>query len=142
MLLTAFFMATLVMFVFEVFIVHSLTKPVRLWIFSHPGIAAVLEFGLSCLMLLFTGVGSIVGLANIASSIPFDIYLFTARLWHKERAITCWGKVFWFIRVPTIVVISREEFDRIMQKRDKLKAARRATQRKFVLRDGTEVNVR
>jgi hypothetical protein len=142
LLLTAFFIATLVMFVFEVFIVHSLTKPVRLWIFSHPGIAAVLEFGLSCLILLFTGVGSIVGLANIASSIPFDIYIFTARLWHKERAIICWRKIFWFIRRPTIVIISKEEFNRIMAERAKIKAAKKRSEDTYILRNGTKVNVR
>ena len=92
--------ATLILAIVQISIFKSLGNLGR-WLAAIPIFAILLNFGASSVILIFTGVASLVGLANLASSILFGIYVF---LYKHVHGISIEMEHKRLISIPVLVV--------------------------------------
>ena len=81
-------MVTIIMFCVQVAAYKSLLpRPIRYFLAYYPLFGFLANVGASSLILVFTGVASIVGLGNLGASVLFGVYLSIVRFRLDLRSI-------------------------------------------------------
>lgn len=81
-----FWAAAISLFVFQMILLYSLNRKVRIWILSHKIGAAIANLAMSFLIVLVVGVASIVGLANLFASTALAAYMIIAGRFMRKKA--------------------------------------------------------
>jgi hypothetical protein len=92
-----FWTAAINLFVFQMILLYSLNRKVRIWILSHKIGAAVANLAMSVLIVLVVGVASIVGLANLFASTALAAHMIIAGRLMRKRARLSWRR---FYEIP------------------------------------------
>jgi len=92
-----FWTAVLSLFAFQMILLYSLNRKVRIWILSHKIGAAIINLAMSLLIVWFVGVASIVGLANLFASTALAAYMIIAGKLMRKKARLSWGR---FLGIP------------------------------------------
>lgn len=103
-MLNFFWIAALSLFAFQMFILYSLGKKIRIFIYSHRVLAAGLNLMMSFGILFFMGVGNMVGLANLTGSTLLAAYIIIVGAMSKKKAVIRWRRVIGIPMFPGIEI--------------------------------------
>ena len=95
------------LFVFQIIVFYSVPRVARVFIFSHRGLAAGTNIGLSFFIMMFVGVGNIVGICNLLASSVLASYILIAGSLSKSVVKVKWEWKYLIVPVPTTVVERR-----------------------------------
>ena len=104
-----FGIATSSLFAFQMFVLHSLGKKTRMFIYSHKMPAAGINLAMSVGMVVIMGVGNVVGLANLTASTLLASYIVGRGTLGKKKAVIKWTKVAGVPMFPGIVIVKKKE---------------------------------
>ncbi|MBU2568369.1 MAG: hypothetical protein KJ967_06320 [Elusimicrobia bacterium] len=87
----------------QITIFASLPRVLRHFLACYPLLALLVNFFLSGAILFFTGIGMIVGVANLAASVVFGIYIVIYK--YQWKPLVKWSLRRWlFIKYPVVSV--------------------------------------
>ena len=89
-----FWTAVLSLFAFQMILLYSLNRKVRIWILSHKIGAAIANLAMSILIVLVVGVASIVDLANLFASTTLAAYMIIVGRFMRKRARLSWRRFY------------------------------------------------
>ena len=102
-----FGIATTSLFAFQMFVLHSLGKKTRTFIYSHKAPAAGLNLAMSVGMVAIMGVGNVVGLANLSASTLLASWIVTRGTVGRKKAVVKWKKVLGIPVLPGIEIVRK-----------------------------------
>ena len=108
-MLLFFWIAALSLFVFQLFLLYSIDRRVRIWILSHKTAAAITNMLMSLVIMAMVGVGSIVGMANLFASTALAAYMIIAGRLMRQKARLSWRRFLGIPLLPGIEVYGVEE---------------------------------
>lgn len=97
-----FWVGVLSLFAFQMILLYSLNRKVRIWILSHKIGAAIINLAMSFLIVLVVGVASIVGLANLFASTALAAYMIIVGRFMRKKARLSWKR---FLGIPLWIEI-------------------------------------
>jgi len=95
------------LFAFQMFVLYSLGKTIRIFIYSHRVLAAGLNLAMSFGILAFMGVGNLVGMANLTGSTLLAVYIIIRGATSKKKAVIKWKRIIGIPVFPRIQVERR-----------------------------------
>lgn len=107
-MLGLFGIATSSLFAFQMFVLHSLGKKTRIFIYSHKVPAAGINLAMSVGMVAIMGVGNIVGLANLTASTLLASWIVSRGTLGKKKAVIKWTKVIGVPVFPGIEIVAKK----------------------------------
>ncbi len=105
-MLSFFWISALSLFAFQMFILYSLGKKVRIFIYNHRVLAAGLNLAMSFGILAFMGVGNIVGLANLTGSTLLAAYIVIRGALSREKTVVRWKRIIGIPIFPRIEILN------------------------------------
>lgn len=107
-MLGLFGIATSSLFALQMFVLHSLGKKARIFIYSHKVPAAGVNLAMSVGMVAIMGVGNIVGLANLTASTLLASWIVSRGTLGKKKAVIKWTKVIGVPVFPGIEIVAKK----------------------------------
>jgi hypothetical protein len=83
MALTLILGVSLLLGIVQISIFKSLPQPIKYYASYYTFFGVLMNFGLSSVVLLFTGVGAVAGISNLAGSVLVGLYLVSYKARHK-----------------------------------------------------------
>jgi len=93
---------------FQLIVLYSIPRIVRVFIFSHRGVAAGTNIGMSFFIMIFVGVGNIVGICNLLASSALAAYILVLGNLSRSVVRVRWDWKYLIIPVPKASIETKE----------------------------------
>ena len=99
---------SLLLGIVQISIFKSLPQPIKYYSSYYTFFGVLMNFGLSSVVLLFTGIGAIAGISNLAGSVLVGLYLLSYKTKHRLYVVK---KTFLFglLKLPCVMAANPRE---------------------------------